>query len=328
MGSRLYGDLLELAATDVEDGGFAARILDGHGRDAPDSALALRFMGGVHRMVLEGRAPELARFYPSAGGKLGAGGDELWAAFATTLGRHADALRDLIDLRVQTNEVGRCAALIGGFLLVAQQTRRPLRILEIGAAAGLNLRWDRYRYEARGRTWGDSESLVRLCSFDGDIPALQTSAEVVDRRGCDLSPVDPTSEDGRITLHSYVWPDQLARIRHLRLALEVARRFPVPVDEEDAVAWLEQHSRTRREGMATIVFHSIVMQYLTPEDRTRARTLIEQAGARASPDAPFAWLRMEPSGDEAEVRLTLWPPGTDRLVARSGFHGDAVRWLA
>ena len=317
--------LLELAATDVEVGGPSARILDGHGRDAPDSALALRFMGGVHRLVLEGRAPEFARFYPSTGGKPGAGRDELRAAFTTTLERHDHALRDRVDRRVQTNEVGRCAPLIGGFLLVAELTRLPLRILEVGAAAGLNLRWDRYRYEARGRTWGDAESLVRLCSFDGDVSVLKTSAEVAERRGCDLSPVDPASEEGRITLLSYVWPDQLARIRRLRLALEAAASFPVPVDQEDAIAWLERHSRARREGMASIVFHSIVMQYLTPDDRKRAHTLIEEAGARASHDAPFAWLRMEPNGDEAETRLTLWPPGNDRLVARSGFHGDAVR---
>lgn len=244
------------------------------------------------------------------------------------LDRHGDALRDLVDRGVQTNEIGRCASLVGGFLLVAQQTRLPLRILEVGAAAGLNLRWDSYLYEARGRTWGDPESLVRLCSFDGDVPALDARAKVVERRGCDLAPVDPTSEQGRLTLLSYVWPDQLARVRLLRLALEVAEGLPVPVDEEDAVSWLERQLGAESKGIATIVFHSIVMQYLTSDDKTQARTLIEEAGARASSDAPFAWLRMEPDGDEAEVRLTVWPPGTDRLVARSDFHGQAVRWLA
>ena len=29
---------------------------------------ALQLMGALHRLVLEGRAPELARFYPSTGG--------------------------------------------------------------------------------------------------------------------------------------------------------------------------------------------------------------------------------------------------------------------
>jgi hypothetical protein len=32
-------------------------------------------MAAVHRLVLEGRAPDLARFYPSAGGSRGFAGD-------------------------------------------------------------------------------------------------------------------------------------------------------------------------------------------------------------------------------------------------------------
>ena len=31
--------------------------------------------------------------------------------------------------------------------------------------------------------------------------------------------------------------------------------------------------------------------------------------------------------DAAEVRLRIWPDGEDRLLARSGFHGEKVHWL-
>src|SRR5438034_5449361 len=113
--------------------------------DARASALALRFMGAVHRLVLEGRAPALARHYPSAGGEAGLEG--AWAAFRDTLEQHRDTLRALVTSPVQTNEVGRSAALLGGFLLVARETGLPLRLLELGASAGLNLRWDHYRSE-------------------------------------------------------------------------------------------------------------------------------------------------------------------------------------
>jgi len=37
---------------------------------------------------------------------------------------------------------------------------------------------------------------------------------------------------------------------------------------------------------------------------------------------------MEPGGEQAEVRLTLWPGGSERLIASAGFHGRPVRWLA
>ncbi|HET8672449.1 MAG TPA: DUF2332 family protein, partial [Thermoleophilaceae bacterium] len=63
------------------------------------------------------------------------------------------------------------------------------------------------------------------------------------------------------------------------------------------------------------------------------RALIEDAGARATADAPLAWLAMEPPAnpDEqplAEVRLRLWPGGDERLIALTGYHGRPIHWLA
>ena len=39
------------------------------------------------------------------------------------------------------------------------------------------------------------------------------------------------------------------------------------------------------------------------------------------------WLRMEPGGDQAELRLTTWPGDVTRLLATSSYHGPPVRWL-
>jgi hypothetical protein len=46
----------------------------------------------------------------------------------------------------------------------------------------------------------------------------------------------------------------------------------------------------------------------------------------AGASADVAWLRMEPDREMAEVRLTLG--GEDRLIARAGYHGDPLEWLA
>ena len=81
-------------------------------------------------------------------------------------------------------------------------------------------------------------------------------------------------------------------------------------------------------GVASVVFHSIVMQYLSAADRRRVASALAEAGSRATGRAPLAWLRMEPGGEQAEVRLTLWPGGSERLIASAGFHGRPVRWLA
>ena len=325
LGSPLYDVLLTRAATDVEDGGSCWAVLRGHEADPAGSALALRFLGAVHRLVLEGGAPALARHYPSAGGD---GLDGAWPAFRATVEHHAARLRRDVAAPVQTNEVGRCAALVGGFLLVARETGLPLRVLEIGASAGLNLRWDHYRYEAGGRTWGDPASPVRLREvFAAGRPPFEVAARVAERGGCDTAPLDPGMPEDCLTLLSYVWPDQVERVALLRAALEVARRVPAIVEAADAPDWLAGRLAVATPGVATVVFHSIVMQYLDAADRERVRALVEEAGHRASALGPLAWLRMEPGARETEVRLTLWPGGVERRVATAGSHGRPVRWL-
>jgi len=326
LGSPFYSTLLEQAADDVLRGGPCWTVLEGHGDDPPGSVIALRFMGGVHRLVLEGRVPELARYYPSVGGSVQP--DEAWAAFRDMVAQHREALRELMGRSVQTNEVGRCAALLGGFLLVAQQTGLPLRLLEIGTSAGLNLRWDYYRYEAEDLAWGDPNSPVHVdVELPERTPPFGIRAEVVERCGCDALPVDPCSAEGRLTLMSYIWADQLDRFERLRGALEVAQKVPAVVEQADAPDWLAAQLDNVATGRATVVFHSIVMQYLTEAGRERVQQILEQAGRSATVDAPLAWLRMEPDGAYAEVRLTTWPGGEERLLAKAGYHGRPVRWL-
>jgi hypothetical protein len=324
--SPLYVSLFKAAAIDVRAGGPTWTLLEDHSTgDNWDLHPGLKLFGAVHHLVLEGRAPELEPFYASVGDREGP--DGAWPIFRSVLESEADAIRALLPRPIQTNEVGRCAALVGGFLEVAR-SGLPLRILEIGSSAGLNLRWDRYRYEARGATWGPEDSPVRLCSYNTQqLPPFDIDAEVVERRGCDPHPIDPRSEDGRLTLRSFVWPDQVHRHRLLHGALEVAAREPAEIDRADATEWLPAQLAEPSRGSATVVFHSIVMQYLSTQDRDEVRRTIEGAGASATQDAPLAWLRMEPAGPHANVELTIWPGGEDRLVARSGYHGDPVEWL-
>ena len=324
LGSPLYAYLLERSADDTEAGGPTWSVLAGHESDPPGSALALRLMGAIHRLVLQGRAPLLAAHYPSAGGEP----RDAWPAFRTTLEQHRVELRDLVLRPVQTNEVGRSAALLGGFLLVARETGQPLRVLELGASAGLNLRWDSYRYEADGAGWGDPASPVRIANpFAGpSLPPFETTTSVVERGGCDPRPLDPTSEDGRLTLLSYVWADQRGRLRLLQDALAAASRHPVQVEAAPAADWLAAQLADTSTGKATVVYHSIVMQYLDTAEKERLGQVFAEAGTRASSTAPLARLALEPGGKEAELRLITWPGGEERLLASSGYHGRPVRW--
>jgi hypothetical protein len=327
MGSRLYAHLLERAAGDAEAGGPVYDVLEPF--DASSfraDALALRLMAAVHRLVLGGQAPRLAAHYPSAGG--GAAIDAAWPAFRDVVDEHRERLRPLVALPCQTNEVGRCAALAFGFFEAAARYGRPLRLLEAGASAGLSLRFDRFRYGGGGARFGPEESPVDLSGLWLDAPRhLPTEVRVVERRGCDLHPVDATTPDGRLTLESSVWADQMDRMRRLRGAFEVAAREPAVVDATSVESWLPQRLAEGRPGVATVVFHSIVDEYLTPSVRSALHGSLAETGASATSDAPLAWVRLEPTPATRgyAVTLTTWPGGEERVVATSGAHGSDVR---
>ena len=325
LGSPFYAVLLARAAEDVRAGGPTWEVLEGHESDPVESMLQLRLMGAVHRLVLEGAAPALERHYPSRGGD----GDAAaaWPLFRAAVSEHRERLRELVQRPVQTNEVGRSAALIGGLLLVAGRTGLPLRLLEVGSSAGLNLRLDRFRYESRIGSFGDEDSPVRLReAFADGAPPLDVELRVTGRAGCDPDPIDPSTREGALTLRSYVWPDQLERLRLLQGALQVAREVPARVDRASASGWLAGELAASGARTATVVFHSVVMQYVGEEERERVDEVLEEAGSRASEEAPLARLAMEPGGEDAHVRLTEWPGGTSRLIARAGYHGPPVRW--
>jgi hypothetical protein len=327
LGSPLYTAILDRTAEDVEKGGAAWELLAGREREPARAFLALRLTGAVHRLVLMGRLPELAAFYPSAGGQVDL--EQGPKRFVEVLGDHADEITTHLDRPVQTNEVGRCTGLIGGFLVVAAETRLPLTVLEVGASAGLNLRFDRFRYASGGAGWGDPESPVRFEDiFDGAAPPFDAPLSVTERRGCDASPLDPRSEEDRLTLMSYVWPDQEGRFELLRAALEIAASDEVTVERAGAAEWARRMLAERRQGVATVLYHSVVVQYLPAEEGAALHDAITEAGRQATSDAPFAWLFLEPGEEEADVRLTTWPGGEERLLARAGFHSRRVRWVA
>jgi len=308
--SPLYASLLEAAADDLESNGPTGEILEGFADEPGAAAMALRLLGALHRLVLDDTLPELARHYPSTGGD----GDPAaaWRLFRLALVEHRKTIRELLSSGCQTNEVGRSAALLGGFLEVAHRTGLPLRILEIGASAGLNLRWDRYRYESAGGAWGDPAAGVRFQHSFDVAPPLNRAASVAERMGCDLHPIDPTTDDGALALRSFVWADQLGRLAQLDGAIDVARELPVEVERMDAAKFLERELARPRPDVATVVFHSVFMQYVEEPDRQRI------GAALGSSDAFH--LRMEPDESTFEIRLN------DELLGTARAHGTHVRW--
>ena len=320
--SPLYAVLLERMADDVAAGGPTWDLLGDTADDPPGFVPQLRLLGAVHRLALRGDAPELAARYPSCGGD----GDAAaaWPALRALLTDRRDELVPWLARPPQTNEVGRAAVLVVGMLLVTAATRLPVRLLEIGASAGLNLRLDRFWYEADGMGVGDPASPVRFVDcWEGGRPRFDAPLAVESRAGCDRTPIDPTSEEGRLALLGYTWPDQGDRLALLRAVLEVAARVPATVERADFLAWLPEQLADPTPGCVTVVQHSIVLQYCDADTIAVLGAVLETAGDRATDDAPLAWLRLEPrsfTAVEPELRLTTWPGGEDRVLGRAPFH--------
>lgn len=326
--SPMYSAFNLAMRDDVEAGGPTWRLLEPYADEPPDEYYAFRALAAVHHEVIAGELPDLARHYPSVGGDGDA--EAAWPLVRKRFDAHLPETLAILRHPLQTNETARCGALIGGFLVVARDTGLPLRVREVGASAGLNLHFARYRYEAGGIARGPADSPVRFVDhWERGVPPLDVAMEIASLRGCDIDPIDATSDEGRLSLLSYIFCDQLPRYELLREAIDVARANPVSVDRASLDEWAARELADPPEGEATVVFHSLVWIYLPDEVRRRTQTAFHAAAEAADERRPFGWLRYELGDDlvRCELRLTLWPGGEERLLARGDVHLAPVEWL-
>jgi hypothetical protein len=327
LGSPLYAGLLSRAADDLLAHGPTAAVLDGHLSEPGRGALALRMLGGVHALVLTGQAPDLAAFYPSAGGHADPGddGSRAWPALRGVIAEHCDAVRGWLDHPPQTNEVGRGAVLVGLLCHLVAEADLPVRLVEVGASAGLNLRADQFRITGAGVTHGDPASPVQMPDgWRGDPPPVRP-IEVGWRTGGDVSPIDPATEVGRLRLAAYVWPDQADRAARLRGALDLAAGIPADLRTEHASRTV---SRIGLEpGTWTVLWHSIMQAYLTAEETAALAAGVASLGAAATGSARFAYLTFElVRAGPPPAELITWPGARQRRLGTAPAHGVPVTW--
>ncbi|SDS84701.1 hypothetical protein SAMN04488543_2504 [Friedmanniella luteola] len=336
--THLYAVAMRAMADDWEAGGPVREVCAGH-EDAPEgSALQLRLLAGVFRLVLEGRADALAPWYACLGGD--APPSTVWPVMREVVAAHVPELRTALEVAPQTNEVGRAAALLVGLTdLVARTGCRQLRVLELGASAGLNLLLDRFRVTGPGWAWGPADSPVVL---DAAVDGAFTPApfRLVAPAGCDVAPVDAGTEAGRRLLTSFVWPFDLHRHARLAGALAVAARHPVRVDRAGAADWLGEQlagtgpaaSGRDDDAVLTVVWHSVTRLYWSPEEVAAVERVLAGHGRRRRLG------RVSLEYDDAAVEAgghpvltgTLWDPSAaagavPRRLATAHHHGVPVR---
>jgi len=246
----------------------------------------LLLLAAVHFLLLSGVEHPLAGLYDTVAAVRGTPYDPTGdpaAAFADFCREHRGALEGLIATRTtQTNEVGRCTALLPGLCHVAALCgwNEPLSLLDLGTSAGLNLLFDDYAYAYRAAegvatvSAGPGDSGVTLeCIARDDLEALPELRlpAMAARVGLDLSPLDPCSDDATLWLLACQWPDNPARFGRLRAALANARAAaPRPrLERGDMVTDLPRIAATIPGDGPLVVFHSWVAAYLDEAEQRR-----------------------------------------------------------
>jgi hypothetical protein len=316
-GSPLYSRLVQVVAADHRLLAIAGRARAGQ---LPPNLL----LASVHYLLLRDPREDLAAWYPSLGGT--ATGDP-GPAFTAFCLRRREELMTLVRRRlVQANVVKRSAALRVGMAEVASLTREPVTLIEVGSSAGLHLRFDDYRYDIGGRTWGDPSSRVVVTTVwrGGGLPELGRLPVIRDRTGIDLHPIDATDPDERLWLRALVWPENTAQAALQDEALRVVTAHPPRTLRGDMATVLPQVVAEVPCGTPVVVFHSATRLHV-PVER---RDVFDAAIAGVARDHELFHLSYEAFAEHSEPAFALElrrDAGPGRLLAIGDGHGE---WLS
>jgi len=268
---------------DIEHGGPIAGIIAGH-RDLAEPLFCLRLLGGVSYLQETGHAPELSQHLKGLDTHGGEPNYDLqtWELFRAALLGNPQIIAAALDRPIRQHHPARAGALLHGLGMLGAP---KVRLLELGACAGLNLLLDRYWWFGNGWEWGHRNSTVRLVApgrAPGDI-------EIVDRAGCDLMPRDPANPDDVAILRSFLpYEEEIHRL-DFDDAIAVAAASDLRVDRSDAIDWLKrQLSAPPARSVTTVVWHSMFSGYLSPREQNAIDELLEST-ARHMPLARIAY---------------------------------------
>ncbi|MEX1208034.1 MAG: DUF2332 domain-containing protein [Acidimicrobiia bacterium] len=285
----------------------------------------------VQYLLLDGKGQGLATHYPAVAGAGARPHGDLVGLFRDFVRDHRVRLTELVATRrVQTNEVRRCTTLLPAFT-AARPDDRPLALIEVGASAGLNLLFDRYRYDyGTVRTGPEDSPLTLDCQVRSGVPPVpDRMPQVAWRLGLDLHPIDVHDHDAVRWGRALIWPEQLDRVARFETAVEIARGDPPPMVKGDALELLPAAIAATPSDAAVLVYHSYVLNQWAPEDRSRLEELLVTQ-SRTRPIDRIS-VEMETRGVAYPAIIhTRYSSGEaiPRRLGTAHYHGVWLRWEA
>jgi hypothetical protein len=262
-------------------------------------------------------------------------GHSAWPAFRSLVISNRDAVINTISTRrVQTNEIGRAAALLPVFARLAHAFGQPLGLIEIGTSAGLLLNMDRYRFIYDVEDHGDiaigpDSPVVIRSQWRGLQPPSFDPPPIASRVGLDLTPIDPMNRETAAWLRALVWPGNRARGERLSAALELAVSNPPPLQAGDAADLLPAALDAVPDGVLPLVFHCATIAHIPEAGRVRIAVALRAHAkrrevVRVSAESPSA-----AENPFAIHALCVTARGEDdAALGRCHHHGAWVQLLA
>jgi hypothetical protein len=311
------------------------QLLDLARQGRPGQYPTFLFFGAVHRLLLRGVDHPLAGYYPSVAGDEVRPAAEAGPALESFGRSYAAELAETIRTRlVQTSVVQRTLGLRIGLSAIAalDPAAGPVHVIEVGASAGLNLRFERYGYRLGGRRYGDPDSPVQLAAEvygAAPLPDLDRMPAIGRVQGVDLNPVDATDADAREWLEALVWPENHAQRELLGRALTLVAADPPPIRAGDAIDVLPDLAAELPAGEPRLIYHAATRMHVPRERRPAFDAAIRAAGGTG----PLWWVSVEGAPDpdprprparHGAALLLRDPAGRTRTVAVVDGH---LRWI-
>lgn len=244
---------------------------------------------------------------------------------------HAEAVADIMRMRTtQTNEPGRCAALLPSMARI----EGPLALIEVGASAGLCLLPDAFGYE-----WGwrnltpplrsGSAPPIFPCKASENTPLPARHPEIVWRAGLDLNPLDVSNCEDVEWLEALVWPEQYERLQRLRNAVRIAQAETPRIVAGDLRKDLPRLIAEAPSDATVVVFHTAVLCYVATQserDAFASRMIGHPRVIWISNEGPRIFPQLiSTAGPAFENMFLLSVNG--KPTAWTGPHGQEIRWI-
>ncbi len=283
-----------------------------------------RFMAAVHYMLLEGESHSLADYYGTVTRRPGPVTDA-YSHFREFCLKHKHDLLQLTATReIQINEVRRCVALLPAFAWARQlEGNRPLALLDVGAAAGLNLLLDHFYYDyGASGTVGNPMATVKLvCELRGLCPPVlpKEVPPIAWRRGIDCQPVRATDVQATNWMIALVSPDDLRRLGVLQAALNVAHQSPPEIVQGNACDVLLSAVAESPQDASLCVFHCFTTHHFSKSELKRFDDVLSELGKLRD----FVLISMEWETNNGKTQTHEPIP----IIATSFVHGQRDKQL-